>query len=367
MNWQQLLSENLTTADDLRAPLNLTQGEYESICAEIARFPMSVTKYYFSLIDPTDQNDPIRRMAIPTGKTVSMDGALDTSGEHSNTKLKGVQHKYRQTILVLISADCAMFCRHCFRRRLVGKSMEEVAGNVSDVTAYIRAHPEVNNVLLSGGDSFLLPTNKLEAWLEPLSALPELDFIRFGTRTPVTFPQRILTDPSLVDLLSAYAQKKQLYVVTHFNHPGEITPESTAAIRALQKTGVMIKNQTVLLRGINDDAQTLAALLRGITALGVMQHYIFQCRPVRGVKSIFQVPIRTGTKIVQTALAEQNGLGKADYTMSHVTGKIRILGESGGGETIFQYKTAKDPQNIGRIFTLPLTDTDTWLNDSLPI
>lgn len=367
MNWQQLLSQNLTTAEELRAPLNLTEGEYASIRAEIARFPMSVTRYYLSLIDPSDPLDPIRRMAIPSETCLSTDGELDTSGESGNTKRKGVQHKYRQTVLVLLTADCATFCRHCFRRRLVGKPTEEIAEDLPSVAAYIRAHPEVNNVLLSGGDAFLLPTERIEPWLSALSALPALDFIRFGTRTPVTFPQRILTDPTLLDLLSKYAQKKQLYVVTHFNHPREFTPESTAAIRALQKAGVAVRNQTVLLRGVNDDAQTLAALLQGITARGVTQHYVFQCRPVQGVKPIFQVPLKEGLSIVQAALAAQNGIGKADYTLSHVTGKIRVLGTTDAGETVFQYKTAKDPQNIGRIFTLPLDDSDTWLPDPLPI
>ena len=366
MNWQQLISENLTTADELRAPLRLSQEEYESIRSESERFPMSVTKYYLSLIDPFDPNDPIRRMAIPSGRTVLTDGALDTSGEQGNTKQKGVQHKYRETVLVLTTADCATYCRHCFRRRLVGKATDEIALDPGAVAAYVRAHPEINNVLLSGGDAFLLPTERIEAWLFALSAIDRLDFIRLGTRTPVTFPQRILTDPALCDLLSAYARKKQLYAVTHFNHPREFTPESTAAIRALKQAGVTVKNQTVLLRGVNDDAKTLASLLRNVTAQGMVQHYIFQCRPVRGVKSAFQVPIKEGLSIVQEALAVQNGLGKADYTMSHVTGKIRILGTAPGGETVFQYKTAKDPKRIGRIFTLPLTDSDTWLPDPIP-
>ncbi|MBQ6322492.1 MAG: KamA family radical SAM protein, partial [Lachnospiraceae bacterium] len=185
---------------------------------------------------------------------------------------------------------------------------------------------------------------------------------------PVTFPQRILLDQDLCDVLARYRTKKQIYVVTHFNHPKEITGEARAAIKALQETGVVVKNQTVFMRGINDTSEVLAELLRMITSLGIVQHYIFQCRPVKGVQSRFQVPIAQGSRIVQKALALQNGLGKsADYTMSHVTGKIRILGENQNGEMVFQYKQAKDPAKIGQIFTMKLRDDDTWLPDHIDI
>ena len=224
MNWQTFLGDNLTTAEDLRSPLKLTDEEYENIWKEIACYPMSVTKYYFSLINPDDPDDPIRKLAIPTGSTILPDGELDTSGEAGNTVLQGMQHKYAETVLILTTADCAMFCRHCFRRRLVGKSNEEIAVDIDAIAEYIRAHPSINNVLLSGGDSFLLPTEEIADWLRKLAVLPQLDFIRFGTRTPVTFPQRILGDYALLELLASYRQQKQLYVVTHFNHPREITP-----------------------------------------------------------------------------------------------------------------------------------------------
>lgn len=362
MNWQTFLKNNLTTADELREPLNLTPQEYENIQNEIECFPMSVTKYYFSLIDPNDPNDPIRKLAVPTGKSILPDGDLDTSGEQSNTVLQGLQHKYAETVLILTTADCAMFCRHCFRRRLVGKSSEEVAVDIDAIATYILEHPKINNVLLSGGDSFLLPTEEIAEWLKKLSALEQLDFIRFGTRTPVTFPQRILGDYELLEVLASYQQKKQLYVVTHFNHPREITPESEAAIRALRKSGVIVKNQTVLLRGINDNPEILSELLGKITSIGIVQHYIFQCRPVKGVKSQFQVPLLEGSDIVQKALAMQNGLGKsADYTMSHVKGKIRILGKNDKDELVFQFKQAKDPRRIGEIFCRKMGKDDTWL------
>ena len=366
MTWQQLIQSNATSAEELREVLHLTDREVEKMEEEIARFPMSVTHYYLSLIDPADPEDPIRKMSVPSGNVILSEGELDTSGEYHNTKLKGLQHKYSQTALVLTTSDCAMYCRHCFRRRLVGLDNEEIAEDIDSVVGYLEQHPEITNVLLSGGDSFLMPDERIEEWLRRLVALPQLDFIRFGTRTPVTFPQRILEDPGLRELLTEYARKKQIYVVTHFNHPHEVTEQSRAAVDALRQCGIVVKNQTVLMRGINDSAQILGQLLREITSMGVVQHYIFQCRPVQGVKSHFQVPLAEGNRIVQEALAMQNGLGKtADLTMSHVTGKIRILGRDEEGRMLFQYKQAKDPSRAGRIFTYPVDEKTTWLPDSI--
>ncbi len=368
MEWQKMLADNITTAEELRDALALSDEEYVIMREEIKRFPVSITRYYLSLIDTEDPDDPIRKMSVPAGLSELEEGRLDTSGESSNTKLQGLQHKYGQTALVLTTSACAMLCRHCFRRRLVGNDSEEIATDITAVRDYIEANGSINNVLLSGGDAFLLSTEELREWLEALVPLKQLDFIRFGTRTPVTFPQRILSDPGLLELLESFGRKKQLYVVTHFNHPREFTPESEAAVKALQAAGVSIKNQTVLMKGINDDPDVLAELLSGVSSLGIVQHYVFQCRPVKGVKSRFQVPLKTGSQIVQAALARQNGLGKsADYTMSHVSGKIRILGETDSGEMLFQYKQARDAARIGRIFTMKLDGSETWLPEKITL
>ena len=365
MSWQTLIRENVVTAEELTELLQITEEEYRNIREEIEEFPMSVTRYYLSLIEPDDPEDPIRKMAVPSGQPLIYDGALDTSGESGNTKMPGLQHKYRQTVLVLTTSECAMFCRHCFRRRLVGTDTDEIGADCRDVTEYVKAHPEVSNVLLSGGDAFMMPTERIREWLEALTDLEQLDFIRFGTRTPVTFPYRILMDPELVEILTKYGEKKQIYVVTHFNHPKEFTNEARAAVRALQKAGAVIKNQTVLMKGINDDPQVLGNVLRGVSSMGIVPHYIFQCRPVTGVKSRFQVPLKEGSEIVMKANSLQNGLGKAaDYTMSHPAGKIRILGIMGEGKMLFQYKQAKNPDLIGRLFSMDIGD-DAWLPDKL--
>jgi KamA family protein len=248
----------------------------------------------------------------------------------------------------------------------VGIDRDEIVADCHDVAEYVKAHPEVSNVLLTGGDSFMLPTERIVEWLDLLTDLDQLDFIRFGTRTPVTFPDRILTDPELIKALARYGKKKQLYVITHFNHPAEFTDQSREAIRTLQKAGLVIKNQTVLMKGVNDDPHVLARVLKEISGLGIVPHYIFQCRPVTGVKSRFQVSLKDGAEIVSKANSLQNGLGKAaDYTMSHPTGKIRILGALEDGKLLFQYKQAKDPGMIGRIFAREVGD-DSWLPDESP-
>ena len=357
--WKEELAHNITTAEELRDCIHLSEEEYGIVRKEIEMYPMSVSRYYLSLIDESNPNDPIRKMSVPGISRA--EGMADQSGEKSNTVMPGVQHKYQQTLLVLISTNCAMYCRHCFRRRFVGTEQEEIARDPQAVADYIKEHPSISNVLLTGGDALVVDTDVLRKWLDVLSDIPQLGFIRIGTRTPVTFPARINTDEELLSLLAEISKKKQLYVVTHFNHPNEFTSESVGAVRKLQKCGVVVKNQTVLMKGVNDDPMTLGLLLETVASLGIVQHYIFQCRPVIGVKNDFQIPIREGSHIVNMANAMQNGLGKsADYTMSHKTGKIRILGEL-NDEMLFQYKQAKNVEDVGRIFTKKIGD-ETWLD-----
>jgi KamA family protein len=361
--WMEELQNNITTVDELGQLLSLNAEEMKSMKELVQYYPMSVSRYYFSLIDKDDPDDPIRKMAIPEACEFDSEGLLDTSGEADNTVLTGMQHKYQETALILSSNQCAMYCRHCFRRRLVGLPGAEVAKHIDEMVAYIQDHPEINNVLISGGDALLNTNARLAEYLGKFSALPQLDFIRLGSRTPVTFPVRISSDTELLDILTTYSKKKTIYLVTHFNHPKELTPQAHEAIKALQQAGVVVKNQTVLMRGINDNAVLLAGLLRRITSWGIVQHYIFQCRPVMGVKNRFQVPLVDGSRIVNMANGLQNGLGKtADYTMSHVTGKIRILGTDETGNMVFQYHQAKNPANIGKIFIQSVSAAATWLD-----
>ncbi|MDD3219435.1 MAG: KamA family radical SAM protein [Lachnospiraceae bacterium] len=365
MNWSEQLRHNITTVDELQDYLHYNEDEYLKMQRILKHFPMSITQYYLSLIDWEDESDPIRRMCIPSVHEIDLDGQFDTSGESSNTVMEGLQHKYSETALILSTNRCATYCRHCFRKRLVGLSEEEIASRYLDqILEYIESHKEISNVLISGGDALLNSNMLLKRYLEQLSHIEHLDFIRIGTRTPVVLPMRIYKDEEFLGILKHYNKRKQIYIVTHFNHPKEITPQSTAAVAALLKIGIPVRNQTVLLKGVNDASLILGTLLKELTAIGVLPYYVFQCRPVTGVKNQFQVPLEKGYAIVEAAKNMQNGIGKNfRYVLSHETGKIEILGPTANNRMIFKYHQAKYNKDSGRIFTCRLTKQQCWLNE----
>ncbi len=362
MSWKEEWKNNITDVEGLDRYLKLTEDEKTEYRAILEKYPMAIPEYYISLIDPDDPDDPIRKMSVPAVIETDTSGSYDTSGETENTVTQGMQHKYGQTALILSTNACMMYCRHCFRKRLVGLERKEIMQNLDDAVAYIKDHREVNNVLVSGGDSFCNSNDVIREYLEKLTPIEHLDYIRFGTRIPVVFPQRITTDPELLEILQEFQAKKRIYIVTQFNHPNELTPQAIAAVKALQDIGIIIKNQTVLLKGINDDLEVLGTLLKRFTEVGIVPYYIFQCRPVTGVKNQFQVPLNKGYAIVDAAKNMQSGQGKCvKFAMSHVTGKIEIVGQMENGEMIFKYHQAKYEKDRNRIFTKRLADDQCWL------
>ncbi len=364
MTWEDELEDSICTIEQLKEYIALTPEEENQLRGIIERHPMRITRYYLSLIDINDPNDPIRRMIVPSEGELDTLGSYDTSGELENTKMPGLQHKYSQTALLLATNNCAAYCRFCFRKRMVGLSNEEVLRRFNDAMQYIEKHKEINNVLISGGDPFVLPTDVIEKFLKRLTTLPHLDFIRFGTKVPVTFPDRILEDEELVTLLGDNAQKnKKIYVVTHFNHTKEITQKAIDAVDSLNCSGITVNNQTVLLKGVNDNPETLAELQNKLVGIGVNPYYVFQCRPVTRVKNAFQVPLRKGYEIVENAKKRLNGHSKRfKYIMSHQTGKIEIVGLT--DDSIYlKYHQAKDPANIGKFFERKINETAGWLDE----
>lgn len=364
MSWREALKENITTAEELSNFLHLSEEETKKLGQILERYPMSITRYYLSLINWEDINDPVRKMCIPSIQETDISGSFDTSGEAGNTVVEGMQHKYGETALILSTNRCAMYCRHCFRKRLVGLSDKEIAKHFEEMADYLKEHKEISNVLVSGGDAFLNDNDIIKRYLEVLSGIDHLDFIRFGTRTPVVLPERITGDPELIELLKEYSRKKQIFVVTHFNHPNELTPKAREAVRCLLEAGVPVRNQTVFLKGINDDPKVLGTLLKELTAAGVMPYYIFQCRPVTGVKNQFQVPFEKAYDIIEEAKNMQNGMGKSfRYVLSHEAGKIELLGRNEKGEMIFKFQQAKNPADDSRLFTKKLTADQCWLDE----
>lgn len=363
MNWKDILNQSIRDMDGLQKYLAVSEAESAQMGEIIEKYPLCVNPYYLSLINKDDPSDPIRKMCIPDVHEFTEGGQADTSGEADNTVIQGMQHKYRQTALILSTNQCAMYCRHCFRKRMVGASSEEVAKQLPAMADYVRSHKEINNVLISGGDAFMNSNETIEKYLRYFTDIPNLDFIRFGTRIPVVLPQRITQDDDLLRILEIYRETKQIIIVTQFNHPRELTPDAVQAIRMLQDVGCIIRNQTVLLKGVNDDADILARLMNGLVSYGVIPYYIFQCRPVIGVQNQFQVPLMQGIEIVEKAKQQMNGQAKSvRYAMSHPTGKIEILGKTGPNKLLFKYHQAKYDQDHGRIFTQKISQEQCWLN-----
>jgi len=361
MSWTDTLQSNINSIDGLDEFITMTAEDAVAFEAISEKYPISSTRYYLNLIDKSDPNDPIKKMCIPTANEFDMDGNFDTSGESQNTKMKGLQHKYAQTALLLSTNKCAMYCRHCFRKRIVGTSNQETLFFIKEAVTYIKMHPEINNVLITGGDSFLLSNHFIESYLKELTEIPHLDFIRFGTRTPVVFPERISSDPELLNILKTYSKKKQIYVVTQFNHPKELTAQAKEATDLLSEHHVIVNNQTVLLKGVNDDPLTLANLQNLLVKNGIVPYYIFQCRPVTGVKNQFQLPLEKAYEIVSSARKLMSGHAKRlKFCMSHETGKIEIIGQS-HSNMLFKYHQSKYPENHDRIFSVNLKPNQAWL------
>lgn len=357
------LATIISSVEQIACNLGLSPDEIEQLKQVTQIHPMLVSPYYLSLINWDDPDDPIRKMSIPSREELNLDGVYDTSGEAENTKMPGLQHKYSETALILATNRCAMYCRHCFRKRLVGLPTEEILKRFEGAVNYIENHREIDNVLVSGGDPLVLSNEVIARFLELLTNIDHLSFIRFGSRTPVTLPSRI-NDPELLALFKKYSRMdKRLYIVTQFNHPREVTLQSVSAVNKILNAGVLMSNQTVLLKGVNDNPETLATLMSKLVSIGVTPYYVFQCRPVKRVKRYFQVPICEGVRIVEKAKAKCNGHSKRfKYIMSHKTGKIEILGIM-NGEIYFKYHEAKDRKKLGMMFKRLVNEKAAWLDD----
>lgn len=364
MPWQNRLKQSICTVEQLRKLMAVTPKEERQLRHIIAKHPMRITRYYASLIDWSDPDDPVRRMAVPHADELDVTGSYDTGGEKLSAKMPGLQHKYAQTALILSTNRCAMYCRYCFRKRLVGLPTEEVMRRFGDAAKYIENHTEITNVLLSGGDPLILPTAMIERFAERLTSIDHLRYIRIGTRVPVTFPARILEDPDLVRIIRKHSRPmRKLHVVTQFNHPCELTDVAVRSVDRLLGAGAVLSNQTILLKAVNDKPDILAELQSKLAAVGISPYYVFQCRPVKRVKRRFQVPLARGYRVVEDARRMLDGPSKRfRYVMSHRSGKIEIVGVS-GGEVYFKYHQARVPSNLGKFFKRPLTDTAGWLDD----
>jgi lysine 2,3-aminomutase len=369
LDWQQELKNNITTIDQLQDVLDLTGEEEQNLREVVGCHPMNIPRYYLDLIDPNDPKDPIRKLCVPESEELVIAGAMgdttkDPYGDDKHDKGNGVLHKYSYTALVVATEYCAMYCRHCFRKRMVGLPNEQTVKNFQGAAEYIAEHPEITNVVISGGDPFLLPTETLRRMLAALKDIDHLRYVRIGSRAPVVYPVRFF-DETLIDMLREFNAHKTLFVPTHFNHPHEITETATEAVNRLRQAGITVNNQAVFLRGINDDSATLVELMEGLLEIGVSPYYLYQCMPVERVRHHFQVPLKEGVDIVDQARKEMDGYAKRfKFIIGHDIGKLEICGRIDDKLILKQlHSRPGHEEESSRILVRQLTEEGGWLDD----
>jgi KamA family protein len=341
----------------------LSSDERKRLEKVTEKFKFYANEYYLSLIDWDDPWDPIRRSVIPSMEELEPRGELDASREQDYTVMPGVQHKYGSTVLFLVTGVCGGICRYCFRKRIFFNDREEILDDWDSALRYVKEHDEITNVLLTGGDPLTLPTSRIEEMTAKLREIDHVRIIRIGTKMPAYNPYRILDDPALLRMVERFsADDKKIFFMTHFSHPKEITKEAIEAVNLLMKSGAVLANQTPLVRGLNDEPETLAALLNTLSFIGVRPYYVFQCRPAVGNRT-YGIPIEEGIEIFNRAAGLCSGIAKsARYAMSHASGKLEIVGKQ-EGITYFKYhRTATDKVN-GTMLALRSNPEAYWLDD----
>jgi lysine 2,3-aminomutase len=347
---------------DIDKLTQIPEGEREKLKAITDKFVFRVNEYYLNLIDWNDPNDPIRKLVIPNEGELEEYGRWDASDEDTNYVVPGCQHKYRTTALLIVSEVCGAYCRYCFRKRLFRNDVKEAMSDVDPGIEYIKEHPEINNVLLTGGDSLILATPKLRTIFEELRAIEHVKIIRLGSKIPVFNPMRIYEDTELLQLIREFSTSEQrIYVMAHINHPREITPEARRGFQALHDAGAIVVNQTPVLRGINDDPAVLSELLDKLSWAGVTPYYFFVNRPVAGNRD-FVLTLEEVYSIVEKAKARTSGLGKrVRLSMSHTSGKIEILAID-DGKAYLKYHQSRDNE-YGKFMVLDCPKEAAWFDD----
>ncbi len=341
----------------------LSPAERRALAPVADRYAFRLNDYYLDLIDWSDPDDPIRQLVIPRGEELEDYGELDASDEAANTVARGVQHKYADTALLLCNEVCGAYCRYCFRKRLFMNDNDEANNDVSAGLDYIRKHPEISNVLLTGGDPLLMSTRRIAETLEGLAGIEHVRIVRIGSKMPAFDPWRLRRDPELQEVLRDHPQDRQrIYLMAHFDHPRELTAEALAELEAYHAAGVTTVNQCPLIRGVNDRPEVLAELWSRLSYAGCPPYYLFQGRPTEG-NAPYEIPIVEGWKIFQQALSRGSGLARRTrFVMSHATGKIEILAVD--RERIYlRYHQAKDPGDLGRFLVAERDDEAGWLDD----
>lgn len=303
-SWTWQLKNRLTKVEQLESLMELTPEEKKGCYFANRKLALAITPYFFNLVDTNDPDCPIRRQVIPRIEemTTSPEEMLDPCGEDGNMPVPGLVHRYPDRVLFLVTDRCAAYCRYCTRSRLVSNSQGyDFHPEFEQGLRYIEDHPEVRDVLLSGGDPLLMADRKLDYLLGRLRAIPHVEFIRIGSRIPVFLPQRIT--PGLADILDRHGP---VWMSIHVNHPKECTQALKSACDRLAKAGVPLGNQSVLLKGVNDDSEVMRDLVHRLLQMRVRPYYLYQCDLITG-SSHLRVDPRKGLEIIDSLRGHTTG------------------------------------------------------------
>jgi len=309
-DWRWQYAHRITDPSALSAFARLPENSRAETAQVISRYPCSITPYYLSLARIEDPQDPILKQVVPDRRELEDEQAAaeDPLQEEHHTAVPGLVHRYADRALVLLTNRCAVHCRHCTRKRLWRLGPRDLTREeFRRVLRYLQEHPEIRDVLLSGGDPLVLPDSRLDEILRGIRQIRHVEIIRIGSRVPVVLPQRIT--PGLCRILERHGP---LWLNTQFNHPREITAQAEEACERLLRAGVPVNNQSVLLKGINDDGETLKALCTGLLRIRVRPYYLHQCDPVRGVRH-FRTPLDRGLGILAAMQGRVSGLAIPRY------------------------------------------------------
>ncbi len=335
-DWRWQVRNRITSLEQLKEVIELDEEEAAGVEQCLKTFRMAITPYYASLMDPRDRECPVRKQAVPTALELKRAGSdmADPLHEDVDSPVPGLTHRYPDRVLLLVTDQCSMYCRHCTRRRLAGVTDKaSTRAQIDGAIDYVRRTPAVRDVLISGGDGLLIADDLIEHILKELSAVEHVEMIRFGSRVPVVMPQRIT--PELCRMLAKY---HPVYLNTHFNHPKEINAESAAACARLADAGIPLGNQSVLLAGVNDCPQLLKELSHKLLKIRVRPYYIYQCDLSQGIEH-FRTSVSAGIEAIENLRGHTTGLGVPTF----------VVDAPGGGGKIPvmpQYLVSQSPHRV---------------------
>ena len=324
-DWRWQIRNRIGEGDTLARILELDSGKLEEIDLTGSKFRWGVVPYYLSLIDPADENDPVRLQSVPTAQEYyDCGGEMDPMDEEFTSPAPAVTRRYPDRLIINVTNQCASYCRHCQRRRNIGEDDHHTSReDLKAALEYVSANKEIRDVLLTGGDALMLRDETLDWILTELDKIPHVEIKRLGTRAPVTLPYRVTEE-----LCSILSRHLPLYVNTHFNHPLEITPDARDACLALARCGINLGNQAVLLKGINNDPLVMRKLNQELLRIMVRPYYIFHAKNVRGTNH-FRTRVEEGIEIMEKLRGYTSGLAIPTYIINapHGYGKTPMLAE----------------------------------------